>query len=185
MKTHLLKDQVDNELVCKIRDRIKWDKRVSPADLDIVVRDGVVIVSGFVDTSYKKNAALEAISETEGVWTIEDRIVVPADYYRTDQEIQGIIKAQLAEMIKIGGEHIEVEVVDGIVKFEGEVYRPRLKAMAAGAAWELSGVQDVLNLIEIKGPPRRVSLSVGTEIESLLPLKKGTDILENTLKEVS
>ncbi|AFY03197.1 BON domain-containing protein [Bdellovibrio bacteriovorus] len=185
MKTHLLKNQSDGELGRKIRDRIKWDKRVSLADLDIVIRDGVIVVSGFVDTCYKKNAALEVISETEGVWTIEDRIVVPADYYRSDEEIQNILQAQIEDMIKIGGEHIEVVVKDAVVRLEGEVFRPRLKATAVGAAWELSGVHDVVNAIEIKEPPRRVPMTVGFQFEVLSPLNKGTEILEDKLKEVS
>jgi len=163
MNTLLKKNHVDNELAKVIRDRIKWDKRVSVADLDIVVRGGVVIVSGFVDTSYKKNAALETISDTEGVWAVEDRIVVPVDYYRTDEEITKILESQIAEMFKIGGEHIEIKAVDGIVKLEGEVFRPRLKAMAVASAWELSGVRDVFNFIEIKDPPRRVLLTVDFE----------------------
>lgn len=152
-----MKNQSDGELARVLRERIKWDKRVSPADLNIAVRGGGVIVSGFVDTSYKKNAALEVISETEGVWNIEDRIVVPGDYFRSDEEILKILKDQLDEIIKIGGEHIEVNVAEGIVKLEGEVFRPRLKAMAVASAWELSGVRDVLNFIEIKYPPRRAS----------------------------
>lgn len=149
------KNQSDGELARVLRDRIKWDKRVSLADLNIAVRGGVVIVSGFVDTSYKKNAALEIISETEGVWNIEDRIVVPSDYFRSDEELLKILKGQLNEIVKIGGEYIEVDVAEGIVKLEGEVFRPRLKAMAVASAWELSGVRDVLNFIEIKYPPRR------------------------------
>lgn len=158
MNSLQMKNQPDSSLLRVIRDRIKWDKRVSVADLDVVVRGGVVIVSGFVDTSYKKNAALEVISETDGVWNIEDRIIVPGDYFRSDEEILKILKSQLDEIIKIGGEHIEVEVADGIVKLEGEVFRPRLKAMAVASAWELSGVRDVLNFIEIKYPPRRAPL---------------------------
>ena len=159
MNTLHKKNQIDNDLGRILCDRIKWDKRVSLADLDIVVRGGVVIVSGFVDTSYKKNAALEVISQTEGVWSLEDRIVVPGDYRRSDEEITKILESQVAEMIKIGGEHIEVDVVYGIVKLEGEVFRPRLKAMAVASAWELSGVRDVLNFIEIKHPPQRAPIS--------------------------
>lgn len=146
----------DQELLRIIKSRIRWDKRVSEADLDIVVRGGVVIVSGYVDTSYKKNAAIEVLSETEGVWNIEDRIVVPVDYYRSDEEILKILKSQTDEMVKICGEHVEVTVADGVVKLEGEVFRPRLKAMAVAAAWELSGVRDVHNFIQIRYPPRRV-----------------------------
>lgn len=153
--------QKENDLALsrRIRDRLKWDKRVSPADFEIVVRGCAVTVYGYVDTAYKKSAALEVVSDTEGVWSIEDRIVVPADYFRSDEEIKTILSAQVAEMIKIGGEHIEIDVTDSVVTLLGEVYRPRLKAMAVASAWELSGVRDVLNLIEIQEPPRRVPVS--------------------------
>lgn len=170
-------------LLKRINERMKWDKRVSPADFDIIVRGGVVIVNGFVDTSFKKNAALEIISDTDGVWALEDCIVVPMDYYRTDDEIKQILISELAELVKIGGEHIEVNVVDGIVKLEGEVYRPRLKATAVGCAWELSGVRDVLNLIEIKDPPNRIPVS--TEYESDTLLTFGVSPSEGGTKEVS
>lgn len=158
------RNQTDSVLLAKICDRIKWDKRVSPADFDVVVNGSAVIVSGTVDTSFKKNAALEVISNTEGVWSLEDRIVVPGDYYRTDDEITKILKEELEEIVKIGGERLEVSVSDGIVMLEGEVYRPRLKALAVGAAWELSGVRDVVNNIEIREPPHRIPLSVDLEI---------------------
>lgn len=170
-------------LLKRINERMKWDKRVSPADFDIIVRGGVVIVNGFVDTSYKKNAALEIISDTDGVWALEDCIVVPMDYYRTDDEIKQILISELAELVKLGGEHIEVKVVDGVVKLEGEVYRPRLKATAVGCAWELSGVRDVLNLIEIKDPPNRIPVSTEYESETLLTF--GVSPSEGSVKEVS
>lgn len=50
-------------------------------------------------------------------------------------------------------EQISVEVVDGFVKLEGVVHSPRQKAHAAGIVWELSGVADCMNLIEIVEPP--------------------------------
>ncbi|MNJ91305.1 periplasmic protein [compost metagenome] len=163
MTTFLNNKEPDMELARMIRDRIKWDKRVSLNDLGVVVKDGTVIVSGYVDSSYKKNAALEVISTMEGVWEIDDRIIVPLDYYRSDEELKKLLQKQLSDILKISGEHIEVEVIDGIVTLEGEVYRPRLKAMAVGAAWEMSGVRDCLNLIEIREPPYRVPLHMAED----------------------
>lgn len=185
MNTLLNKIQNESELERKLRNRIKWDKRVSIADLEVVVRGGVVIVSGFVDTSYKKYATLEVISDTEGVWSVEDRIVVPTDYYRTDEEIKRILESQISELVKIGGEHVEVDVVDGVVKLEGEVFRPRLKAMAVGAAWELSGVRDVMNFIEIKDPPYHVPLATDFENPVSISLEEMERTLKGHLKEVS
>lgn len=162
-KTH------EPELLHLIKERIEWDKRVSLADLEIVVRSGIVIVNGFVDCSYKKAAALEIVAETEGVWSVEDRIVVLTSYIRSDTEIKKILDQQIEGMIKVHGEHIEVEVLDGVVKLEGEVFRPRLKAMAVAAAWELSGVRDCFNFIEIKQPPHRAPLTSVEFDESLRP----------------
>lgn len=146
----------ENEVIQRIRDRIKWDKRVSLADLDIVSRNGVIILNGFVDSTYKKNAALDIVSSTEGVWSVENHIVVPMDYFRTDGEIKKVLEKQLQDLNKLSGEHVEVEVLEGVVKLEGEVFRPRLKAMADSMVWELSGVRDCLNFIEITSPPHRL-----------------------------
>lgn len=180
--THTLlhKNQIDNELGDKIRDRLKWDKRVSQADIEIIVKGCNVIVIGYVDTAFKKNAALEVVSDTEGVWSIEDRVVVPADYFRSDEDIFNILRDQVSEMIKIGGEHIEVDVLDSVVILRGEVFRPRLKALAVASAWELSGVRDVLNLIQIKEPPHRVPLFVNSNFEDFVPeIGKNSDGLED------
>ncbi|QDK39280.1 BON domain-containing protein [Bdellovibrio sp. NC01] len=179
--TLLFKNQIDNELSRKIRDRLKWDKRVSVADIEVFVRGCNVIVTGFVDTAYKKNAALEVVSDTEGVWSIEDRIVVPADYFRSDEEIRNILNNQVAEMIKLGGEHIEIDVIDSVVTLRGEVFRPRLKAMAVASAWELSGVRDVLNLIQILEPPRRVPLFITDKnFAAFFQESKDSDAVEDT-----
>lgn len=157
MSTLINKAEIDAELTRMIRDRIKWDKRVSLNDLDVVVREGVVVVAGYVDSAYRRDAALELITDLDGIWAVDNRIVVPGDYYRSDDEIERLIKRDLEEELKISGEYIDVEVRNGIVKLEGEVFRPRLKALADGAAWELSGVRDVINMIEISDPPRHLS----------------------------
>jgi osmotically-inducible protein OsmY len=163
----------NNEILSQIKNRIKWDKRVSLADIRLSMQNDVLTVSGFVDTSYKKHAVLEIVNSIPGLFAIEDRIVVPSDYYRTDEELANIIRDQLCEVLKLGGEHIEVDVVDGVVKLEGEVFRPRLKAMASGIAWELSGVRDCLNFIEIVDPPHRVPVNPAFDFNALVSLTRG------------
>lgn len=160
----------DLETVQRIKERITWDKRVSLSDLNITMKNGTVVLNGYVDTSYKKQAAYDIVTSTEGVWSVENHIVVPSDYFRTDDEIKKIVEAQITDIIKLGGEHIEVEVIDGIVKLEGEVFRPRLKALASSIAWELSGVRDCLNFIDIVVPPHRVPLTKDSEVENILSM---------------
>lgn len=175
----------DRDLVSRICERIKWDKRISPADFKVLAEGGSVVVSGYVDTSCKKQAALGVIISTEGVWDVEDKIVVLADFYRSDDEIKQVLDEELLELVKICGEHIEITVYDGVVKLEGEVFRPRLKAMAVINAWELSGVRDVINLIEIKDPPRRVPLVSETSVIAHASICLDDMIIGEDLKEVS
>ena len=173
MSAVLQQQEQSSEILSLIKNRIKWDKRVSLADLNLTLRNGVLTLAGFVDTSYKKNAVLEIVSSITGLVAVEDRIVVPADYYRADDELQKLISDQLKDVLKLGGEHIEVDVVDGVVKLEGEVFRPRLKALASGIAWELSGVRDCLNFIEIVDPPHRVPLmNPAFELDALVSVTR-------------
>lgn len=175
----------DRDLVSRICERIKWDKRISPADFKVLAEGGSVVVSGYVDTSCKKQAALDVITSTEGVWDVEDKIVVLADFYRSDDEIKQILDEELLELVKICGEHIEIAVLGGVVKLDGEVFRPRLKAMAVVNAWELSGVRDVINLIEIKDPPRRVPLTSEVSVIAHASICQDDMIIGENLKEVS
>lgn len=153
--------ETDDNLSRILCERLKWDKRVSLSDLYLTVSGGVVQIKGYVDTTFKKYAAIEVISQTEGVWYVDDQIVVPCDYLRSDEEIKTILMKQIKEIVMIAGEHIEVTVQDSVVRLEGEVLRPRLKALAVANAWELSGVKDVRNLIEIKYPPQNSPRYVG------------------------
>ena len=72
------------------------------------------------------------------------------DYFRTDYELKNLIKKQIQTFQLLPGEWIEVEVVDGVVKLDGVVFRPRLKGFAASDSWGLSGIKDCINMIEVK-----------------------------------
>jgi osmotically-inducible protein OsmY len=140
----------DRRLEEKINSRIRWDIRVSQADVLIKVHAGKVSLYGYFDKAFRHQAVIDIIESTEGVTNIKDLSQVIKDYYRGDNEIDSLITKQLAEYHFLKGEWIDVKSADGVVKLEGEVYRPELKAFAAKTAWELSGVQDCINLIQLK-----------------------------------
>lgn len=153
----------------EIISKIKWDKRINPADFDIVVKNHTVSISGYVDNFLKKEAVLDILHHTPGVNRVYDKVVVLYDYYRTDIELRKIIEKQINELMLTHGEYIDVEVVDGVVKLEGEVYRPRIKGLADSICWELSGVHDCYNFIEVVDRPHesRESISLKKEDDHL------------------
>jgi osmotically-inducible protein OsmY len=117
------------------------------------VKDGFVTLLGYFDKPYRHTAALGIIKTTEGVEGFDDQSKVIEDYFRTDKELEILISKQILAMPFIEGEWIDVAVCDGVAKLEGKVFRPRFKAFAARSVWELSGIKDCLNIIEIKDTP--------------------------------
>lgn len=150
----------DEDLIEKIRDRIKWDARLSNVDIFIEIRNGVVQVSGVFDSSMRRTAVLNILKSTKGISKFTDYTQVAKSRHRSDKEIRRIIKKQIDEFYLFDGEKIEIKVKSGTVLYEGVVYRKILKAFSSRIAWELSGVNDCMNFIKIKKPPLKKSGSL-------------------------
>jgi osmotically-inducible protein OsmY len=143
----------DHRLLERIRARIRWDIRVSNSDISLKVRDGRVTLFGYFDKPYRHAAAVNVITSAEGVKNFEDQSQVLGDYFRTDKELETLISKQVLGMAFSPGEWIDVSVCDGVARLEGRVSRSRHKAFAARATWELSGIKDCINMIEIGETP--------------------------------
>lgn len=144
----------DDLLVYRILEKIKWDARISNSDLLVKAKNGEVTLLGYFDEAYRKEALLRIVETTQGVNKIDDQTQVLNDYCRTDIELQTIISKQVLAFPFLKGEWIDFSVSNGVVKFEGIVFRPRFKAFVARIAWELSGIRDCLNLIKISSAPQ-------------------------------
>jgi osmotically-inducible protein OsmY len=144
----------DLVILNRIQERIRWDKRISEADVRAMVGHGEVILIGVVDSHSKKDAAYEIAMTTAGVLNVDNQITVQDRDFRDDGEIRRILHDQLASIGLQAKEHVFIDVVDGVVKLEGLVFSAATKARAVSVAWELSGVRDCLNLIEIGDPIR-------------------------------
>jgi osmotically-inducible protein OsmY len=147
--------QHKDEVLERIRQRLYWDKRISMIDVHVEegVAPGSVVVFGAVDSTFKQEAALELVRNTEGVLAVEDRLAVHFGLHRSDDTLKAIIESELREVPWQKGEAVHVVVFGGVVKLTGTVYRKRTKAMAAGFCWELSGVRDCLNHILLSDAP--------------------------------
>jgi hyperosmotically inducible protein len=144
----------DQLVLNRIQERIRWDKRISEADVRALIGHGEVILIGVVDSHAKRDAAYQIAVTTVGVENVDNQITVYEKDFRSDGEIRHILHEQLAKIGLQASEHVIVDVVDGVVKLEGLVFSSAAKARAVSVAWELSGVRDCLNFIEIGDPFR-------------------------------
>ncbi len=159
MRTNIY-DINDRLLLKKLENRIRWDIRVSNSDIAMTVKNGCVTMFGIFDRPFRQVAAVNLISSTEGVFDVNDQSQVLGSYFRTDHDLEVLISKQFLSQNLMPDEWIDVEVCNGIAKLEGFVTRPRIKAFAARATWELSGIKDCINLIDIAAVPEDLPKSL-------------------------
>jgi len=124
---------------------VYWTLHSDPATLalgaDVAVRDGVVTLSGTVDTFPERRIAEWVASGVRGVREITNRIRVDPEK-RTDREIHDDLLQHYASSPMFNDDHIDVQVHDGVVSLTGEVDRALERNWARADAWT-RGVREV------------------------------------------
>src|SRR6185295_10223566 len=79
----------DEEIQREVLAELKWDARVQPNEIGVVVKDGVVTLTGWVDSYTKRWAAEEAAHRVRGVKAVANEVEVrlPSVSERTDADI--------------------------------------------------------------------------------------------------
>ena len=87
--TSTLATKSDAQLQRDVLDELKWDARVQPNEIGVAVKDGIVTLTGWVDSYTKKWAAEEAALRVKGVKAVANDIEVrlPSAAQRTDADI--------------------------------------------------------------------------------------------------
>src|SRR4030088_2029005 len=70
-------------------EELKWDARAQPNEIGVVVKDGVVTLTGWVDSYMKRWAGEEAALRVRGVKAVANEIEVrlPSSAERTDADL--------------------------------------------------------------------------------------------------
>ena len=158
----------DIALSKRVQDRISWDKRISNVDVHVLSHSGQVTLIGKVDSIFKKTAAMEIVKNTKGVTRVINQLEIPTVFHREDAEIKNLIDFRLKNIGLSGNEIVTVKVSSGVVRLEGVVTSLRKKAQASGIVWELSGVRDCMNLVQIEDG-NTTSTTAPIESPALMP----------------
>src|SRR5258708_28606413 len=68
--------RTDEQIQRDVLDELKWDARVQPNEIGVAVKDGIVTLTGWVDSFTKKWAAEEAALRVPGVTAVANDIEV-------------------------------------------------------------------------------------------------------------
>lgn len=152
--------KTDAELKKDVIAELSWDPAVVSTAIGVAVDDGVVTVSGHLDTYAQKFAVERALRRVHGVQAIalELDVKLSPQHKRSDTEIAAAAEHALKWSSLLPAEKIRVTVENGHVTLQGEVDWEYERQSIEKAIRPLIGVVGISNQITLK------SRSIPTDI---------------------
>jgi osmotically-inducible protein OsmY len=160
--------RTDAQIQSDVLAELKWDPRVQPNEIGVIVKNGVVTLTGWVDSYTKRWAAEDAAHRVRGVKAVANDIEVRLsnEDKRTDADIAAAAVRALEWDAFISVDTLDVTVSNGWVTLKGEVEWNFQKQDAERVVRRLVGVTGVTNLITVK--PRVAASELKQKIEQAL-----------------
>jgi len=172
----------DLSLRNNILDELDFRPEINPANIGVMVKDGVVTLTGYVSTYAQKIAAERAVTSIKGVRAIAQEIEVrPAGQQGVTDDM---IAARAANIINwtahLPEGAIKIKVQAGWVNLEGQVDWQYERDSILRAVHKLSGVVGVTNMITLR--PRPNALDIKQRIEDALKRSAEVDARQIRVK---
>lgn len=144
--------KTDSDILHDVACELAWDTRVSPTEVGLQVKHGVVTITGTVDSWAKVRAAEDAAHRVKGVLDVANDLEVrpTGGGNKTDTEIAAAVRQALEWDVTVPDQHIQSTVSHGTVRLEGTVSHWSERADAERAIERLAGVKRVVNQIEVE-----------------------------------
>jgi osmotically-inducible protein OsmY len=142
----------NQELQTDVQNAIKWEPLLNAAEIGVAAKDGVVSLTGVVDSYAKKMEVENATKKVIGVKAIVEKIEVkiPNSWTKTNEEIANEVLRALNSNSSIPKEKVTIKVEDGWITLDGELPLNYQKEAAKSAVNYLVGVKGVTNNIKIR-----------------------------------
>ena len=174
----------DTQLHKDIVDELRWDPRVKEAEIAVSAKDGVVTLTGAVETYAQKYAAERVVERVAGVRAVADdlHVRIPGSFVRSDTDIAHAVVDALRWDTEVPDDKLTVKVESGWVTLKGEVPWQFQKSSAERAARYLAGVKGIANLITVK--PAVSPVEVKAKIEAALKRNAELDAKRITVETI-
>ncbi|NAS13718.1 BON domain-containing protein [Poritiphilus flavus] len=141
----------DAQIKQDILDELVFLPDIDETQIGVIVEDGIVTLTGFVDAYPKKLAAEKAVKSVSGVKAVAEDIEVKYgdDYKKTDKEIAKAAVSALEWNATVPKEKIMVKVDNGHIYLTGSLPWAYQRNAAKRTVENLLGVKGVINNIEL------------------------------------
>jgi hyperosmotically inducible protein len=150
----------DAEITARVKTALIRNDETKARQINVETENGIVQLSGFVDSEQMKSAATSTARSVSGVQQVRNELVVRQGGERSagratdDTVIAAKVKSELAADAGLGtASNVNVEVRRGVVQLSGFVGSIEQKQEAEEIARKVAGVTDVRNSISVE-PPR-------------------------------
>lgn len=153
--------KTDSALKVQVVDELAWDAAIKEAGVGVAVKDGVVTLTGHLDTYAEKEAAVRAVRRVAGVKAIavEIDVKLSPSHQRSDTDIAQSIEVALKWNTAIPADSVRVTVDHGWVTLQGEVDWNFQRVSAENAVRPLMGVVGISNELKLKPKAKVADLS--------------------------
>ncbi len=159
--------KTNEELQNDVQDAIKWEPLLHAAEIGVIAKDGVVMLTGVVDIYAKKIEAENAAKHVTGVKAVVEEIKIKTSnsWDRSNADIANEVLNALKGRWDIPNDKVKVKVEDGWITLEGELQWNYQKTAAKDAIINHYGVKGITNNITIKPEFQKVILQKEVEQE--------------------
>ncbi len=142
----------DKQLQQAVLAELDWEPSVLAGHIGVTANDGVVTLSGHVESFAEKHAAETAAGRVRGVKAVAEEINVelPFERIRGDDDIAAAAIERLSWDTSVPRDAITVKVEQGWVTLTGQVSWYYQKAAAEQAIARLHGVSGISNQIILR-----------------------------------
>ncbi len=167
-----------------VQREIFYNPGINAASIGVAVQDGVVTLTGTVDTYAQKLEALRAAERIAQVKAVacELQVRLPGPHERTDTDLARATANVLAWNAFVPADRIRIAVDNGWIRLEGTVDWQYQKDAASDAVAYLTGVKGVENLVSVN--PLASAGNIKEEIVAALK-RSATIVAQNILVEVT
>ena len=160
--------KTDAQLRKDVEAELEWDRSVNATHVGVAVNDGVVTLSGHLETYAEKAAVERAVQRVGGIrgLAVELDVKLAPGHVRSDSEIAQAAQSALSWHALLPVERIKVKVERGWVTLSGEVDWDHQRRNAEKTVRTLTGVVGMTNGITLK--PHAMPTNIGNRIREAL-----------------
>ncbi|MDO8718549.1 MAG: BON domain-containing protein [Polaromonas sp.] len=144
--------KTDAQLQKDVLAELAWDPAVNATDVGVIVKDGVVTLTGHLTNFAEKYAAERAVRRVSGVkaLAVEIEVRLAPSFKRSDSDIAAAVQRALDWNVVVPDNCIQPKVESGWITLNGEVEWDYQRKAAERAVRDLYGVVGVTNLVKVK-----------------------------------